>query len=300
MSRIRCGEMLKHARDNSYAIGYFEAWDLASLCAIVRAAEIARAPVMTGFCGEYLANPRRKMRQSLELHAMLARKAADDASVPVSILLNECADMHVAYQGVKNGFDMVMFVDEAMPENELTPKISQLVEFAHACGVAVEAEVGALGMAEQSTGQCRQGRLTKPEIAVRFVQETGVDALAVSVGNIHFLENGKATIDLELLEQLHRQISAPLALHGGTGVDKADFQPAIQCGIAKVNVGAGLKRAVLDNEKRYFAEHNVDLMNPNDVLGKGGKLDLSESNQTALIQEILGFISAFGGQNRAS
>lgn len=300
MSLIRCTDLLKHAQDNSYAVGYFEAWNLESLCAIVRAAEMARSPVMIGFCGEYLANPQRRFKEDLDLYATVARKVAQRSLVPVATLLNEAVDMDVVYRGVKAGFDMVMFVDETMPVAELTTKTKKLIEFAHACGVAVEAEVGSLGLADQATGGYRAGQYTDPEVAARFVEGTGVDALAVSIGNIHFLEGGKAKLDLDLLEQLHRKITAPLVLHGGTGVDKADFQPTIERGIAKVNVGSGLKRVVLETERRYFAENDVDLMNPNDVLGKGGALDINMRSQAALVEEVLGFIKVFGGENKAS
>ena len=79
-------------------------------------------------------------------------------------------------------------------------------------------------MADQQTGQQKSGHTTDPEIAAKFVAETGVDALAVSIGNIHFLEGGKVQLDFDLLEQVHERVAVPLVLHGGTGVDKADFR----------------------------------------------------------------------------
>ena len=73
MSLIQCVDLLKHAQDNSYAVGYFEAWNLESLCAIVRAAELARSPVMMGFCGEYLVSPHRRFKEDVDLYGTLAR-----------------------------------------------------------------------------------------------------------------------------------------------------------------------------------------------------------------------------------
>jgi fructose-bisphosphate aldolase class II len=195
---------------------------------------------------------------------------------------------------------MVMFVDEGMPIDRLTAVTRKLVEFAHACDVAVEGEVGSLGVADQSTGQQHAGHRTDPKIAARFVAETGVDALAVSIGNIHFLEGRKVELDFELLEQLHERVPVPLILHGGTGVDKADFRPSIERGIAKVNVGAGLKRVVIESDRRYLAESDPSRMNPNDVLGRGGRLDMNVRSQAALMDEVIGFIQAFGGENKAS
>ena len=300
MSSIRCVDLLRHAQENSYAVGYFEAWDLESLLAVVRAAEIARSPVMVGFCGEYLANPQRKFKEDINLYGALARKVAQSASVPVATLLNESTDMNVAYQGVKADFDMVMFVDERMPIDHLTVATRKLVEFAHACDVAVEGEVGSLGVADQSTGHQHAGHQTDPKIAAQFVAATGVDALAVSIGNIHFLEGRKVELDFELLEQLHERASVPLVLHGGTGVDKADFRLSVERGIAKVNVGAGLKRVVIESDRRYLAESDPSRMNPNDVLGRGGRLDMNVRSQAALMDEVIGFIKAFGGEAKAS
>jgi ketose-bisphosphate aldolase len=300
MSSIRCVDLLKHAQEHSYAIGYFEAWNLDSLQAVVRAAEIARSPIMIGFCGEYLASPQRKFKEDINLYGWLAKKVAQNASVPVATLLNESIDMNVAYEGVKADFDMVMFVNEEMPIDELTVATKKLVEFSHACGVAVEGEVGSLGIADQATGQTKAGHSTDPEVAAQFVEDTGVDALAVSIGNIHFLEGSRVRLDFDLLEQLHRIVPAPLVLHGGTGVDKGDFRLGIERGIAKVNVGAGLKRIVIESERRYFADTDISRMNPNDILGRGGMLDISMRGQAALIDEVIGFIKAFGGENKAS
>ena len=300
MSLIRCVDLLRHAQENSYAVGYFEAWDLESLLAVVRAAEVARSPVMVGFCGAYLTNPQRRFKEDISLYGALARQVAQSASVPVATLLNESTDMNVAYQGVKTGFDMVMFVDEGMPIDQLTGMTQKLVEFAHACDVAVEGEVGSLGVADQSTGQQHAGHRTDPKIAARFVTDTGVDALAVSIGNIHFLEGHKVELDFDLLEQLHKRVSVPLVLHGGTGVDKADFRPSVERGIIKVNVGAGLKRVVIESDRQYFAESDLRRMNPNDALGRGGKLDMNVRSQAALMDEVIGFIQAFGGENKAS
>lgn len=297
MSFIRCVDLLKHARANGYAVGYFEAWNLESLLAIVRAAESVRAPVMTGFCGEYLANPARMFNEDLDLYGDIAKKVASAASVPVATLLNESTDMNVAYRGIRAGFDMVMFVDEEMPAERLMEPTQRLVEFAHACGVAVEGEVGSLGMVEQ--GRQRSGKTTDPDLAAKFAQRTGVDALAVSVGNIHFLEGAKAHLDFDLLDELHRKVPVPLVLHGGTGIDKADFAPSIARGVAKVNVGSCLKRTVLECESRYCSQNDVETMNPNEVLGRGGALDLMMRSQEALIEEILEFIRAFGGENKA-
>ena len=103
-----------------------------------------------------------------------------------------------------------------------------------------------------------------------------------------------------MLEQVHERVAVPLVLHGGTGVDKADFKQTIERGVAKVNVGARLKRVVLESNRQYLAESDLSRMNPNDVLGRGSALDMNVRSQAALIDEVIEFISAFGSENKAS
>jgi ketose-bisphosphate aldolase len=299
MSYISVNDLLAHAKKHKYAVGYFESWNIESTYAVVRAAEKLQSPVIIGYCGEYLNHGERAYKENLYVYASMLQQIAQASTVPVATLLNEADDLPMTYQAIKAGFDMVMFVDDEMPIDELTIVQKKLVEFAHPCGVAVEAELGSLPTADKKTGALKAGANTDPAEAARFVKETGVDALAVAVGNIHLLENKKATIDFDLLEKLYKAIPVPLVLHGGTGVAKPQFAQAIDLGIAKVNVGAGLKRVVIDAEKNYFSKNDVDSMNPNDVFGKGGPLDLATCGQKALMDTVIEFIQAFKSENMA-
>ncbi len=300
MSLISVKDLYKDAKEKKYAVGYFESWSLESTYAIVRAAEKAKSPVMIGFCGAYLCNPDREYKENLNLYGSMLKEIARNASVPVVTLLNESEDLESVYGAIKAGFDMVMFVDEKMPVDELAEINKKIVEFAHACDVAVEAEVGSLAMSDSATGAVHQGVNTDPAVAAKFVKDTGVDALAVAIGNVHLLEGKKATLDLDLLEKLADAVDAPLILHGGTGIDLEDFPEAIERGgIVKVNVGAGLKRAVINANKEYFENRDLEHMNPNDILGKGNPEDLAVCEQNALMEEVLKYIKAFNGENKA-
>jgi ketose-bisphosphate aldolase len=300
MALVSMQSILRDALEAGYAVGYFESWNLESTYAVVRAAEALRSPVIIGCCGEYVENPARRHREHLGVYAAMARAVAQEASVPVATLLNEADEVDTVYRGIQAGFGMVMFADDEMPTDRLEPLQKHLVEVAHACGVAVEAEVGALPMAHRESGQLDQGWKTDPARAAQFVERTGVDALAVSIGNVHLLEGKKAELDMGLLTALAERVKAPLVLHGGTGIDRAAFREATKLRVAKVNVGAGLKRAVIEAERRYFAETDVSRMNPNDVLGTGGPHDLGVAGQEALMHEVEGYIRAFGGEGKAS
>ena len=299
MALVSMESIFRHALEEKYSVGYFESWNLESTYAVVRAAEQARSPVIIGCCGEYVENPARRYREHLSVYAAMVKAVAEEASVPVATLLNEADEVETVYRGIRAGFGMVMFADDEMPLAELESVQKRIVEVAHACNIAVEAEVGALPMSHLESGHLDQGWKTDPDRAAQFVQRTGVDALAVSIGNVHLLEGRKAELDMPLLERLSKAVKVPLVLHGGTGIDQALFREAAKLRVAKVNVGAGLKRVVIEAERRYFAETEVSKMNPNHVLGTGGPADLGVRGQEAIMQEVVSYIRAFGGENKA-
>ena len=299
MSLVNAKNLLNDARERNYCVGYFESWDLESTLAVVRAAEKLKSPVMIGFCGEYLSNPERAYREDLFLYGMMLRRIAETATVPVATLLNECRDFDCALRGIAAGFGMVMFVDDEMPVAEYTSFQRKLVEFAHACDIAVEAEVGALPTASQGSGAKQGGQNTDVNLASQFVKDTGIDALSVAVGNVHLLEGAKAQLDLDLLASINKKVDIPLVLHGGTGIDKAIFKDAIKCGVAKVNIGAGLKRAAINVYKDCFVQPDLDKLNPNTILGNGSKTDIQQRAAEAILETVVSFIKAFGGENKA-
>jgi fructose/tagatose bisphosphate aldolase len=137
-----------------------------------------------------------------------------------------------------------MLDSSSLPYAENIRLTRQVVETAHALGVGVEAELGALPDAS-GTMEAHTGRPTDPDEAVRFVTETGIDALAVSIGNVHVLTEGKANVDLARLRAIRQAVSIPLVIHGGTGYPESAIRDTIALGVAKVNFGTALKRAFL-------------------------------------------------------
>lgn len=236
-------ELLANALLGGYAVGYFEAWDVYSLEAVVEAAEAAQSPVILGF-GGVMMEPGWLDGGGLERLAALGLATAQNARVPVALLLNEVTTFAQTVRGLKAGFNAVMLDSSALPFEVHVQLTRQVVEVAHAVGAAVEAEVGELPDASGEMGG-GSGHSTDPEQARRFVAETGIDALAVSVGNVHTLTGGKATIDWERLAAVHQAVSVPLVIHGGTGFPDEAVSQAIALGVAKFNYGTALKRAFL-------------------------------------------------------
>ena len=174
-----------------------------------------------------------------------------------------------------------------------------LVKTAHYFGADVEAEVGKLPDSDIATNTVTGGKKTDVDEAISFVRETGVDALAVAVGNVHLLENKKATLDFELLKTLRDKVSVPLVLHGGTGIAFEDLQEAIRLGVCKVNVGTVLKRAYLDYMIGYLKNHDVSHMDPHNVIGRGGEEDLLCGARKAITDTILEFMKVLRCENKA-
>lgn len=237
-------DLLADARAGGYAVGYFEAWDIYSLEAVLEAAEAEGKPVILGF-GGVMMEPGWLEDRGLERLAALGLATAKSARVPASLLLNEVSTFSQVVRGIQAGFNAVMLETSGLPFAENVRLTRKVVEVAHAVGVGVEGELGILpDAAGEMDGH--EGRQTDPEEAGRYVRETGIDALSVSVGNVHILTNGQAQIDMDRLAAIRQHVDIPLVIHGGTGFPDEAIPQALALGVAKVNVGTLLKQAFLD------------------------------------------------------
>jgi len=278
-------ELLADASAGGYAVAYLEAWDMYSVEAVLEAAEAANAPVILGF-GGMMMEPGWFDGGGLERLAALGLATAKGAKVPVSLILNEVDTFSQAVRGIKAGFNAVMVNSSGLSYVDNLRLTRQLVAVAHAVGVGVEAEVGSL---PDASGEMvdEVGALTDPHEAARFVAETGVDALAVSVGNVHLLTEGKASIDWERLAALQQAVPVPLVLHGGTGFPEEGIARAISLGVAKINIGTVLKQAFLEGLAEAVGalpsgvsiQHTMGSRKPLDVLQQGKDRLREEANR---------------------
>ncbi len=290
--------MMRHAVQDGYAVGYFESWNLESLQGVVDAAEEARSPVILGFNGDFLSRPR-QADERLAWYAALGLAAAQSSTVPCGLIFNECPRDNWVRQAVLAGFNLVMLADPEAPLAELEERVALLARLAHAHGVAIEGEVGELPMGVANLGQnvhSPSGHVTDPDTAAAFVEKTGVDLLAVSVGNIHIQLHGEGPLDLDRLERIRRRVSVPLVLHGGTGIAAESLGEAIKLGVAKVNFGTYLK-------KRYLAAVRAalgrDVADPHRLLGIGGPEDVLVAGRWAVKNAVLERIDQLGCRGRA-
>jgi ketose-bisphosphate aldolase len=291
-------ELLADARAHGYALGYFEAWDGYSLEAVVEAAETERAPVIIGF-GCLLGHRLWFDGGGIELLGALGAEAARRARVPVALLLNETHTLEQSLRGLDAGFNAVMMHTGVLAYEDAVAAVAQLVEAAHARGAAVEAELGNLPNAAHGTSDGSVAILTDPEQAASFVETTGVDCLAVSVGNVHLLAHGSAAIDLDRLRAVHERVPVPLVIHGATGFPREAVAPAIAAGVAKFNVGTVLRAAFLrgltEALARMPAEPDVHA-----VIGSHGPADLLEAGKAPMVEAVRDLIRHYGGSGRAA
>ena len=286
-------ELIRDARENHYALGYFESWNLESLQGVLDCAEETRSPIILGFNGEFLSRPGRKVPERLRCYAELGRAAASCASVPCGLIFNECPRDDWIREAIIAGFNLVMPADQKASYGDYSRRVKELTGYAHSHDVAVEAEIGELpcGVSGEADGK---GQLTDPEIARRFVEETGIDLLAVSAGNVHVMVNGERDLDLDLLAEIYERISTPLVLHGGTGITASSLKRAIPLGVVKVNYGTYLKQRYIS---AISAAIGTETTNPHEVFGLGGDRDLMVAGRAAVreaVRERIGLLGCCG------
>ncbi len=300
MPLVPMRKLLSHAEEHGYAVGYFESWNFESVLAVMDAAEETHSPIIIGFNGSFIAADGRERTENIFHYGALGRAIAEHASVPTAVILNESDKVPLLLDGLKAGFNIIMYDGEDVSYREAVTINKKLSEAAHAAGGEVEAEAGKLAEAVTGSNNLIQGENTDPDMAAAFVGETGIDALSVAVGNVHMLEGGrKAKLNLELVRTLRDKVPVPLVLHGGTGLDENDVQEAIRLGISKINVGTVLRRTYANGYKEYFQSHDIDTLDPNEITSTGGPLDMHRYVRSQVAAEVVRLIKMFGSDNKA-
>lgn len=291
-------DLLQNAREGSYALGYFEAWDSASLEAVIAAAEAQRAPVIVGFGCAMLAGDWLDAG-GVEVLAGIGCALAARTNVPVALLFNEAQSLNQAQRAVDAGFNAVMLDTAAWDWDESVAQVSELVTYAHERGASVEAELGRLPDAVDGGVDDAHASLTDPEQAAEYAERTGIDCLAVSVGNVHLLRDGYAPVDLDHLEAVAARGCLPLVMHGGTSFPPAGVPRAIAAGVGKFNVGTVLKAEFLQGVRDSVASWPDDV-NVHDVMGSHKDTDMLAIGQQRMQARVQQLIQLYGGVDRAN
>ncbi len=293
MALISMKEMLRRARKGGYAVCYCESWNLESFQAVLQAAEETRSPIIAGFNGGFLAHPGRAKAEDLTSYAGF-KLALQRTDVPAAFLLNETDSLAQIDRAIELGFNAVMLENENLGWDEYRSLVKQLVNRAHAKKVSVEAQVGRLANAAEKG----EGEQTDPDAARMFVEETGIDALSVAVGNVHILTQGKVEVDLDSLRRIHAVVKIPLVLHGGTGIPLRQAASLIRCGVAKVNFGTTLKQAYLEAIRTKLEGYRKPL-SPHPFLGMGGREDILVAGRDVVKARVKELLQTFGSAGKA-
>jgi ketose-bisphosphate aldolase len=224
-------------RENPWAVGHFNIHNQEFIRAVVRAADQERSPAILAvgmLSVKYMG---------LEPLISACQVISKETDVPIAVHLDHARDVDVVKQALDCGINSVMFDGSALDYEENVDKTTKVVQMAHEFGATAEGEIG---IVPHGTASVSEADMTNPARAVEFAERTGVDFLAVSLGSVHGMKTAGASLNQDLLRQLHQQIPVPLVLHGASGVVDDHIKAAVENGIRKINVNTGLK-VVLKN-----------------------------------------------------
>jgi len=277
-TETRFGEILSRAQETGRAVGAFTCYDLLGFEAVVRAAESYRAPaiILVSPSSFKAAGGRRLVRAF--------GAAAKASSVEVLVQLDHATDERLIERAADCGVEAVMADGSKLPFTENLAFARSVVGSMRPRGVGVEAELGRVEGHEDEAGETLSGATTEPGEAEAFIKQSGVDCLAIAVGNVHGHYSGTPELDWGRLEEVRGRISATLSLHGASGLPEADLERAVSLGVAKFNVNTELRTA-------YFRRLGEDL----GVKAATVNLKSLGDGVVAAVQEVVeAKLSAFG------
>lgn len=261
MPLVPMKELLDKAEKGQYAVGAFNCNNMEIVKAIIAAAEAENAPVVIQ------ASQGAIKYAGLDYIVALVTLSAEKSRVPVALHLDHGTDFAQAVRCIKSGFTSVMIDNSRFPLEENIALTKKVVEIAKAVGVSTEAELGKIGGTEDDISvKDKDAVMTDPEEARIFVEQTGVDALAVAIGTAHGQYKFEPKLDFERLEKIRANTDVPLVLHGSSGVPDKDIRRAVEVGIRKVNIDTNIREAFVRGIKKVIAERPEEI-DPRKILG---------------------------------
>jgi ketose-bisphosphate aldolase len=253
-------DILTDARDNHYAVAAFNVVENVMLRTVLETAVEKQAPVIVMGLADDLKG------SGWTYIAGLAKLAAEYHDIPICLHLDHCYDLDVIKQAVDYGFTGVMYDGSSLSFEENVKMSRAAVEIAHPHGVSVEAELGHVGGSDLAETQHVESVLTEADEVTKFVELTGVDALAVSIGTGHGVYRSEPTLNIERLVELTKATDIPLVMHGGSGTPDDQVRNAVANGISKVNVFTEERIAMFRGLKEAAKNDRIDPL-PEDQFG---------------------------------
>ncbi len=263
MALVKMKDLLRRAEEKNIGCGAFSVGNMEMVRGAIRAAEELDTPIILQIAEVRLKN------SPLHLMGPMMVQAAKEAKVDVAVHLDHGLTFETVDKALELGFTSVMLDASTLPFEENIARVKAVVEKARKYGATVEAELGLVGGSED--GSCDHGiRCTDPDDAVVYARETGIDALAVAIGNAHGNYPVAPTLAFDVLEKIHERVDIPLVLHGGSGITDKDFQKGISLGIRKVNIATASFNSLTAHVEKYMEstdKHNFFDLNEAMVQG---------------------------------
>lgn len=275
---INLKDILALAEEKSCAVGAFNTPNLECITAVLNAAEKLQQPVILSHAE--LHEPVSPLETIGPIMVLLAKKA----SVPVCVHLDHGETLPYLQQALDMDFSSVMYDGSLLSYEENVSNTRKAVEMAQAYGASVEAEIGILGGREVGAESDIkiEDQYTDPLLAERFVDATGIDALAASFGTAHGIYKVTPKLDFERIRQIHDLVNIPLVMHGGSGCSDNDYRTAIQCGVRKINYYSYMAREGVQAVKQLLACEDVTFYH-----------DLARKAERAMEQDVLRAMELF-------
>jgi fructose-bisphosphate aldolase class II len=284
MPLVSMKAFLPQAKSEGFAVGQFNINNLEYVQAIIEAGKEEQSPLIFG------ASEGAIRYMGLSNVVALAKVAAEESGLPVALHLDHGSSFEMVIKCIRAGFSSVMFDGSHYPLEENIRLTKKVVEVAHAVGVSVEGELGTIGGVEDDLEVAEEdAMIADPDEAIRFWEETQVDALALAVGTAHGMYKGEPNIRFDVIEKVSKQIEAPIVLHGGSGVPDESIQKAISLGVGKINVNTE-NQVAGTNVVRNLLNEQPDLIDPRKYLGPA---------REAIKEVVKEKIRLFGSSNKA-
>ncbi|AZN39111.1 class II fructose-1,6-bisphosphate aldolase [Paenibacillus albus] len=284
MPLVSMTEFLPQAKANKFAVGQFNMNNLEFAQAITEAAMEEKSPFIFGVSEGALKY------MGIEYTVAIAEAAAKKSGLPIALHLDHGSSFEVAMKCIRAGFSSVMFDGSHYGLEENIELTKQVVKAARAMGVSVEGELGTIGGVEDDISVDEEhASLAKPEEAIRFYEETGVDCLAIAVGTAHGMYKGEPKIHYDIIQKVSDAIPVPVVLHGGSGVPDEAIRLSIAAGVGKINVNTE-NQVACTNAIREVLSGNASVYDPRKYLVP------ARSAMKAVVQEK---IRLFGSSNQA-
>lgn len=284
MPLVSMTELMQQAKAQKFAVGQFNMNNLEFTKAIMEAAEEERSPFIFGVSEGAIKY------MGLDYVVAMAHAAADKSDIPVALHLDHGSSFEVTMKCIKAGFTSVMFDGSHYSLEDNIRLTKEVVRAAHAMGVSVEGELGTIGGVEDDLNVADEdAKLAKPEEAIRFYEETGVDALAIAVGTAHGVYKGEVRIRYNIIEEVSNKVPVPIVLHGGSGVPDEAIRRSIELGVGKINVNTENQVAMTAAIKKVL-EEKPDVIDPRKYLNPA---------IAAMREVVKGKMRLFGSSNKA-